>query len=76
VPEPRIVNSVIENTAGLSVDQVVHERVRCPACQVFVFQMWPDGWDAHSVRCGGLQQFATAKRRKEAFKVSYRHLFR
>ena len=51
----RDTNGVIVNAIELTVDDVVQERVLCPACRQKVFAMWPGGWDAHSAApCAGL----------------------
>ncbi len=58
------------------IEDVVHERVLCPACKDKVFEMWPEGWDAHAAgKCNGIEG-ATARERKANFKAKYRHLFR
>jgi len=72
----RNANGVIMNPAELAVDDVVGDRVLCPACGNKVFAVWPLGWDAHS---GGHQCSvvgASARERKAAFKEQFRHLFR
>ena len=69
-------NGVIQNAAVLSADDVAHQKVICPACGIFEFQMWPEGWDAHAGhRCQGLTG-RTANERKDEFKEKLQHLFR
>ena len=71
----RNVHGAIVDADDLDVNDVVSERVVCPACGDFVFEHWPFGWDAHSAhRCGGVTG-ATEEARKLAFKRRYRHLF-
>lgn len=68
--------AVIEGADDLTAAEVVHRRVRCPACQEKVFERWPDGWDAHAAhRCQGLAA-ATEGGRKAEFRERYSHLFR
>jgi len=43
---------VIGDVSGLSVDDVVHRRVLCPACHEKEFAMWPEGWDSHAAQAG------------------------
>jgi hypothetical protein len=72
----RDANGAILNADQLKVDNVVHERVLCPACGDHVFEHWPFGWDPHSAhRCGGIAA-TTERARKAEFKRRYRHLFR
>ena len=67
---------VITNAFALTIEQVVHERVICPACEQKVFEMWPEGWDAHAVhRCSGLR-CTLPEERKAEFKSRFGHLFR
>lgn len=67
---------VIVNAEELSVDQVVGNRVRCPACRMLVFQSWPEGWDGHAaMRCRGIQATGSAARKSE-FKRRFGQLFR
>jgi len=69
-------HGAICNAAALGVDDVVHKRVRCPGCQLKIFEMWPEGWDAHaSSACAGLSE-GSAEQRKDEFKAKFRHLFR
>jgi len=69
-------DGAIANAAVLSVDDVTHRRVVCPACAEKVFEMWPEGWDAHAAhKCGGLSGEAQEDRKAE-FKASLRHLYR
>ena len=65
----------ILNPEELTANQVVHQKVLCPACGVFPFQMWPEGWDAHAAsNCAGVS--GSDKERKAEFKRRFRHLFR
>jgi hypothetical protein len=76
MPVQRDAGGVIVNADELTVDDVVGNRVRCPACGNKIFKHWPFGWDAHSAhRCAGLSG-ATVKDRKKAFKEMFSHLFR
>ena len=69
-------NGVIMNTAMLTSSQIVHRKVVCPACGVFHFQSWPEGWDAHAAsRCEGFDS-GTGEQRKEEFKRKFAYLFR
>lgn len=66
---------LIDNTEGLSVQDVVNRRVLCPACKEKVFSQWPLGWDSHAARCKGIDGINSTDRKK-SFKSRYRHLFR
>jgi hypothetical protein len=67
---------VILNANELTVDDVVNNRVLCPACGSHVFERWPLGWDAHAAhRCSGVNN-STPEDRKTEFKQRYIHLFR
>jgi len=69
-------DGVIINAEELTVDDVVHERVLCPACGSMVFKSWPKGWDGHSAYpCQGLES-TDPEDRKEQFKSRFEHLFR
>lgn len=69
-------NGAIANPLELTVDQLVHQRVMCPACEQKVFEMWPEGWDAHAAhRCKGVAG-ATTEERKANFKSRFGRLFR
>lgn len=64
------------NPLELTVDEIVHERVICPGCEVKVFEMWPEGWDAHAAsRCNGMTG-STPEERKAEFKMRFGRLFR
>jgi len=66
----------IRNAMALTVTDVVHQRVVCPLCSDKVFEMWPEGWDAHAAhRCRGVSG-ATENERKADFKRQAAHLFR
>ena len=76
MPLRRDRDGVIINAETLDVDDVVMQRVRCPACQDKVFECWPYGWDAHSMhRCSGIEG-SDGKERKVQFKERFRRLFR
>ena len=66
----------IINALELSADEIAHEKVLCPGCREKIFQMWPEGWDAHSAfRC--VENLGvTHQERKAAFKSRFRLLFR
>ena len=69
-------NGTILNAAVLTVGQVAHQRVLCPACMEKEFERWPEGWDAHAAhRCKGLDG-QTPHSRKAEFKLALAHLFR
>lgn len=75
-PVERSADGVIVNAAELTADDLVNERVLCPACGGMTFAQWPNGWDAHaSHRCPGMGG-ATAAARKADFKKRFGHLFR
>jgi hypothetical protein len=67
---------VIQDTSNLAAKDVAGKRVLCPACEAFVFQMWPGGWDGHSGwKCAGLTASDPEERKRE-FRTRYAHLFR
>lgn len=68
---------VIGNAEELVADDVAMQRVRCPACQVKVFEEWSAGWDAHaaSSECSGLRDAGPVDRKAE-FRRRYCYLFR
>ena len=69
-------DDAITNAAELTADDVAHQRVVCPCCGVFVFRMWPEGWDAHAEhRCAGLS-VSSGMERKQEFKSRCQYLFR
>ena len=69
-------DGTILNAAVLTAAEVTHKQVRCPACMDMVFQMWPEGWDAHAAsRCAGLGE-GSPEERKAEFKRVLGHLFR
>lgn len=75
-PASLVNGPVIEDTAGLSADDVVHCAVRCPACHEKVFKRWPGGWDAHAgYKCKGLE-LSSPQSRKAEFKRRFRDLFK
>ena len=75
-PIARSPDGVILNASDLTADDLVQQRVLCPACGDMTFAMWPEGWDSHAAhRCAGIQG-ATPEARKAAFKHRYDHLFR
>lgn len=66
----------IINAQELTADDVAMQRVRCPACELHVFQEWSAGWDAHAAhRCSGLTG-TTDDERKAEFRTRFGHLFR
>ncbi len=74
--KPVLQNGVIMNTAMLTSSQIVHRKVVCPACGVFHFQSWPEGWDAHAAcRCKAFDS-GTREQRKEEYKKRFGYLFR
>lgn len=76
MPVQRDVAGVITNADDLTVDDVVGDRVLCPACGNHVFAEWPFGWDAHSATVCPAVNGATEKVRKDDFKERFGHLFR
>jgi hypothetical protein len=75
-PIARSPDGVILNAHELTADDLVQERVLCPACGGKTFAMWPEGWDSHAAhRCTGVRG-ASPEARKAAFKQAYGHLFR
>ena len=75
-PVGRTPDGVILNAKDLTADDLVQQRVLCPACGEKTFAMWPEGWDSHAAhRCTGVQG-ATPEERKAAFKREFDHLFR
>ena len=72
----RSADGTITNACDLTVDDVAGEKVQCPACESMVFQMWPEGWDAHAAhRCPGIASEGIEER-KETFKLRFAYLFR
>lgn len=69
---------VIINATELVAEQLVHERVLCPACGRKVFAMWPEGWDAHagSLKACVADLGDSGPQRKAEYKRQYRALFR
>jgi hypothetical protein len=75
-PVARSPDGVILNAKDLTADDLVQQRVLCPACGEKTFAMWPEGWDSHAAhRCTGVRG-TTPEERKAAFKGEYDHLFR
>jgi hypothetical protein len=69
-------DGTILNAAVLVAADVAHRRVLCPACMDKVFEIWPEGWDAHAAhRCKGLDG-STPQERKAEFKQALGRLFR
>ena len=69
-------DGAIINVLELRAAQVSHEKVLCPACHDFVFQMWPEGWDGHAgYKCAGLAA-SSIEDRKAEFKTRFGFLFR
>lgn len=70
---------VIEYAGTLTANDVVGRvgrvgrKIKCPACNVFIFQKWPLGWDAHVANKCPIAQGDDAKSRKLWFKNRYRH---
>ena len=76
MPIERDEKGVIINAEDLVVDQVVHDRVLCPACHEKVFARWPLGWDAHSKHvCTGIEG-NDGEARKTWFRQNSNYLFR
>lgn len=67
--------AIISDLTGLTAHDVRHRRVLCPGCGDKLFELWPEGWDAHAAhRCSGLSGTAVQDRKTE-FKTRFRHLF-
>lgn len=66
---------VITNAADLISDDVVGEKVWCPACHAKSFAIWPEGWDGHAGHACTIEG-DTPEERKTTFKRRFRHLFR
>lgn len=74
-PVQRNQEGYITNGVELSCDDVVGQKVLCPACS-HPLNHWPFGWDEHAAKvCGGLNPSDEATRKQE-FKDRFRHLFR
>jgi hypothetical protein len=74
--KPVLREGVIMNAAALNAEATVNQRVKCPACGVFPFQKWPEGWDAHaSYKCEALDP-GTPDERKAQFRTKFAKLFR
>lgn len=72
----RAPDGTITNASDLTSDQVVGQRVLCPACREKTFVLWPEGWDAHAAhKCSGLRA-DDPELRKSEFKQRYAGLFR
>lgn len=68
--KPVLRDGVIMNAAVLNAAEVVNQRLMCPACCVFEFQMWPEGWDGHAgFRCEGLENGSPEERKEEFIEV-------
>ena len=75
-PVKRNKDGVIINAEELTVQDVVQQKVLCPACQEKVFEKWPLGWDAHAAFvCPGIPSDTPANR-KLCFKERFPQLFR
>jgi len=69
-------DGAIINALELRAAQLSHEKVLCPACHEFIFQMWPEGWDGHAgFKCTGLAASSTEDCKAE-FKSRFASLFR
>jgi uncharacterized protein (DUF433 family) len=69
-------DGAIINATELPAENLTHDKVLCPACRVFVFQKWPEGWDGHSGwKCTGLEG-SDVEERKTEFKLRFALLFR
>jgi putative restriction endonuclease len=69
-------DSVIINAAELTHEDVVGEKVQCPACHDKVLKCWPLGWDGHAGHPCTALSGSTSEERKQEFKSRFRHLFR
>ena len=68
-------NGAITNAIDLHADAVVGKKIVCPVCDVFEYQRWSFGWDAHAkYRCEGLCENDPEKR-KDEYKDKTAHLF-
>ncbi len=66
----------IVNARDLTVDEIVHRAVLCPACREKVFEKWPEGWDAHAAHKCNRIEGNTPEERKKNYKAKYKHMFR
>lgn len=65
----------IVNAEELTCDDVVGQKVLCPACSQ-PLELWPLGWDEHAAKlCGGIKPGEETARKQE-YKTRFRHLFR
>jgi len=71
----RDAEGAITNPADLTAEDVVGEKVWCPACAEKLFVAWPEGWDGHAAFACKLEG-ESAEARKAEFKARFRHLFR
>jgi hypothetical protein len=72
----RNLDVAITNAMELTAAELAHRRVVCPACGIFIFRMWPEGWDAHAAyRCSGLAGSVPEERKRE-FRERFDSLFR
>jgi hypothetical protein len=71
----RDADGAITNAADLTADDVVGEKVLCPACRHKSFACWPEGWDGHAGHACMIEG-DTPEERKAAYKQRFRLLFR
>jgi hypothetical protein len=71
----RDADGAITNAADLVAEDVVGEKVLCPACGRKTFASWPEGWDGHAGHACTIEG-DTPEERKTVFKRRYRLLFR
>ena len=71
----RDAEGAITNAADLAAEDVVNEKVLCPACGSKLFVCWPEGWDGHAAYACTVEG-ETPEERKAAYKAQLRHLFR
>jgi hypothetical protein len=71
----RDADGVITNAGDLAAEDVVNEKIWCPACHEKAFAAWPEGWDGHAAFACRVEG-ETPEERKANYKREYRHLFR
>ena len=72
----RNADDVILNAAELTDTDVAMRCVLCPGCNEKIFEMWPEGWDAHAAHvCSGMSGTTGAERKAE-YRRQFGYLFR
>jgi hypothetical protein len=71
----RDADGVITNASDLMAEDLVGEKVLCPACGLKAFAAWPEGWDGHAGHACSIEG-DTPEERKAVYKHRFRLLFR